>query len=44
MYFNRNVNNSIDGEMISFLEVTEFKNATDLNPISVTTVTTADAA
>ena len=44
MYFNRNVNNTLDGEMVSFLELAEFKHAADLNPISVTTVSSADSA
>ena len=44
LYFNRNTNNNDDGEIVSFLELTEFKDTDDLNPIEITTVTTADAA
>ena len=44
LYFNRNTNNNDDGELISFIELAEFKDTEDLNPLTITTVATADAA
>lgn len=44
LYLNRNTNNNDDGEIVSFIELTEFKDTDNLNPIEITTVTTADAA
>ena len=40
---NRNTNNTLDGEMVSFLEIAEFKKSESANPLTITTITSVDS-
>ena len=40
---NRNTNNSLDGEMVSFLEIAEYKKSNSANPITINTISSLDS-
>lgn len=44
LYMNRNANDTLDGEMVSFLELTEYKASDSDTPIRITTVSAADSS
>lgn len=44
MRFNRNTNENFDEEVVSYLELAEYKPSEDANPITLTEITAVDAA